>query len=79
MNHVAVVNQNEISVITVGEQGPPGPAGEAGPAGSGAPFWWIEPVEVVTVAERTQYVVHGEFRVEGEVRAGLNAEIRVMA
>jgi len=71
-----------------GQPGPPGPAGPpgiqgpAGPPGAGtgsAPFWWIVDDQVVEVPARTQYVIHGEFRNEGEIRVGQNAEIRVLA
>lgn len=78
-----------IELVEVAEQGPPGPPGEPGPAGIQGPpgadgagtaaLWWIEPSEVVSVPPRAQYVVHGEFRNEGEIRLGVNAELRVTA
>jgi hypothetical protein len=51
-----------------------GPSG----VGSGTPLWWITADEAVSVPARAQYTIHGEFRNEGELRLGADAELRVM-
>jgi hypothetical protein len=53
------------------------PAGDA--VAGAAPLWWITADEAVSVPARAQYTIHGEFRNEGELRLGADAELRVMA
>lgn len=67
-----------VELIEEGIQGPPGPPGE-GASGSGTPLWWILAAETINVPPRGQYAIHGEFRNEGELRLGANAELRVTA
>lgn len=58
------------------------PVGDVVPTGAvsgGIPVWWILSAETVDVPDRSQYNIHGEFRNEGEIRLGVDAELRVMA